>query len=219
VTANSGRHPLPNPEDLAPTLGAWGINNHTQVVAYDAKNSSFAVRLWWLLRWLGHPAVAVLNGGLAAWEEAGLPLSQDLPTVQPARFEPVLDSAACVDAPTLEKGLEGGLIDLVDARAAPRFRGEQEPIDPVAGHVTGAINLPFEANVQENGRFRSQQELAERFREYAAAPQKVVHMCGSGVTACHNLLAMELAGLSGSRLYPGSWSEWITDPARPVTKG
>lgn len=218
VTARSGRHPLPDPGDLAGTLGAWGIDNLTQVVAYDAKNSSFAVRLWWLLRWLGHAAVAVLDGGLAAWQEAGKPLSQDLPTVHAARFEPSPDSRAWVAAPALEKGLRDGLLSLVDARAAVRFHGEEEPIDPVAGHVKGAINMPFEANVRENGRFRSAPELAERFHEFARAPEKVVHMCGSGVTACHNLLAMELAGLGGSRLYPGSWSEWISDPRRPVTK-
>lgn len=218
VSGDSGRHPLPDPQVLAGTLGAWGIHNRTQVVAYDAKNSAFAVRLWWLLRWLGHESVAVLNGGLAAWEAAGLPLSTQPPSVTPARFEARPDHAALVQAEVLASGQEAGRTRLVDARAEARFRGEQEPIDPVAGHIPGAINLPFEANLQENGEFRPAEELAARFSQFAENPEQVVHMCGSGVTACHNLLAMELAGLHGSRLYPGSWSQWIADPQRPVEK-
>lgn len=222
VSATTGRHPLPDPAVLCRTLACWGIGADTQVVAYDAAAGAMAARLWWLLRWLGHAQCAVLDGGLPAWLAAGYPLSREPP--EPDCSNCLVahpDPLAWVDHRYVQASLEGGQAVLVDARAAPRFRGEQEPIDPVAGHVPGAVNLPMEGNLDESGRFLSQARLRERFAPLLAgrSPAQVLHMCGSGVTACHNLLAMEVAGLHGSRLYAGSWSEWIRDPARPVARG
>lgn len=220
ITPATGRHPLPDPVRLAHKLGEWGIGNDTRVVAYDDMGGSLAAaRLWWLLRWLGHTACAVLDGGIAAWRRAGLPLTVTLPTVRPTTFEARpndqlwLTTAQVRALPTEEL--------LLDARAAARYRGEIEPIDPVTGHIPGAVNLPTEDNLTTDGRFRSVEELRARFAAVLGerSPTAVVHGCGSGVTACHNLLAMEAAGLSGSRLYAGSWSEWIRDPNRPVATG
>jgi thiosulfate/3-mercaptopyruvate sulfurtransferase len=220
ITPSTGRHPLPDPARSARKLGEWGIDDRTQVVAYDDMGGMLAAaRLWWLLRWLGHEAVAVLDGGISAWRQAGLPLTAELPVVQPTVFEARPDdrlwlTTARVQAlPRLEL--------LVDARAAARYRGEVEPIDPVAGHIPGAANLPTEDNLAAEGRFRPADELRARFAAVLGgrSPTAVVHNCGSGVTACHNLLAMEVAGLNGSRLYAGSWSEWIRDPNRPVATG
>ena len=219
VTPVTGRHPLPDPQRLAGLLGQWGVSPHSQVVAYDAGNSAFAVRLWWLLRWLGHPAVAVLDGGLQAWQLAGLPVVQALPTPRQAVFVPRLNPDMALDTGEVRAALRDQAIDLLDARAAPRYAGELEPIDPVAGHIPGALNLPFEGNLDAEGRFLPAARLRDRFMAYAGYPARVVHMCGSGVTACHNLLAMEIAGLGGAKLYAGSWSEWCRDPANPVTKG
>lgn len=220
--ATGGRHPLPDPNRFAHTLGRWGIHENTQVVAYDDVGGGMAARLWWLLRWLGHSSVAVLNGGLPAWQQSGLPLATEIADPRSGTY-PVrwLDALAWVDNVYVLANLERQDSLLIDARAAPRYRGEVEPNDPVAGHVPRAINLPWEANLDEQRRFRPAEVLKERF---AAAlgerpPARAVHMCGSGVTACHNLLAMEVAGLPGSRLYAGSWSEWVCDPARPVATG
>ncbi|ROR34152.1 sulfurtransferase [Inmirania thermothiophila] len=215
VTAASGRHPLPAPGPLMARLGAWGIGPGTTVVAYDDAGGAFAARLWWLLRWLGHRRVAVLDGGLAAWLAAGGGLARDRGAVRPCRFEGRPGGMPTVDA----EAVRAGGWCLVDARAPERYRGEEEPIDPVAGHIPGAVNLPFTGNLDRAGRFLPPAALARRFAALGAAPQRVVHYCGSGVTACHNLLAMELAGLAGARLYPGSWSEWIRDPARAVARG
>lgn len=220
ITPATGRHPLPDPLKLARKLGAWGIGNDTQVVAYDDMGGILAAsRLWWLLRWLGHDACAVLDGGFTTWQQAGLPLGEQLPAIPPQRFE-----ARPVDRLWLTTAQVGALSArelLLDARTAVRYRGEQEPVDPVAGHIPGAVNLPTEANLRTDGRFRPTDELRERFLAVmnGRASAAVVHGCGSGVTACHNLLAMEAAGLSGSRLYAGSWSEWIRDPNRPVATG
>jgi thiosulfate/3-mercaptopyruvate sulfurtransferase len=217
----TGRHPLPDPQALAARLGAWGVDDSTQVVAYDAANGSFAARLWWLLRWLGHRKVAVLDGGLAAWRAAGGPL-QAGEVVRPARRfsarperDAWLDTAAVVRA----LGTAGHL--LIDARAAERYAGAVEPLDPVAGHVPGAVNHPFTANLGGDGHFLAPPELRRRWlaRLGQTPPGAAIAMCGSGVTACHNLLALEAAGLPGARLYAGSWSEWIRDPARPVAVG
>jgi thiosulfate/3-mercaptopyruvate sulfurtransferase len=216
-----GRHPLPDADALVATLGRWGIRATDTVVAYDEGSGAIAARLWWLLRWLGHEATLVLDGGFAAWQAAGLPVEQETPRWHPQRYEPQRQGAAPVVATSelLERLAAGEL--LLDARAAPRFRGEQEPIDPVAGHVPGAQNWPFSNNVTAAGTFRPADELREAFAELLGDRDagRIVAMCGSGVTACHLLLAMEVAGLRGGQLYAGSWSEWIRDPARPVAVG
>jgi thiosulfate/3-mercaptopyruvate sulfurtransferase len=219
VSPSSGRHPLPNPGEFAQQLGRWGITNDSQVVAYDAGNGAYAVRLWWMLRWLGHEAVALLDGGLAAWQAAGLTLTTVLPEPQPARFIPVLQPDCAVTTAQVREGIRAGTLCILDARNAARYAGELEPIDPVAGHIPTALNYPYEANLDDLGRFLSPAQLQTRFGPLAGKSQQVVHMCGSGVTACHNLLAMEIAGMTGSKLYAGSWSEWLRDPKNPVTKG
>ena len=216
-----GRHPLPDPQALAERLGTWGIAENAQVVAYDDVGGALAARLWWMLRWLGHPRAAVLDGGLPAWVAEGYALSYAEAELQPRSFTPHPDPELLVDAATLAQALERGACRLIDVRAAARFRGEQEPIDPVAGHVPGAVNRPFAENLDPSGRFLPAVQLAESLREMCAGqpPESVVAMCGSGVTACHLLLAMAHAGLPAGRLYPGSWSEWIRDPRRPVALG
>lgn len=221
VTPQSGRHPLPDPAALAAFLGAAGVGTDTAVVAYDQDKSPYAARLWWLLRWLGHERVSVLNGGLAAWRAAGLPL-QSARTPRLAR--PFASRPALVQALStadVQRELEGGRLLLLDARSADRFAGQNETIDPVAGHVPGARNQPFALNLDCSGRLQSSAALSALWRAVLGdtPPAQVVAMCGSGVTACHNLLAMELAGLPGARLYAGSFSEWIRDPARQVATG
>lgn len=215
-----GRHPLPSAQAFAAVLGRWGWRPGLQVVAYDAANGALAAaRLWWLLRFAGERAVAVLDGGYAAWQAAGLPAESVVPqrraTAVSVQFDPaqvVLEHAVLHVAPVPM---------LIDARAAPRYRGDVEPLDPVAGHVPGAGNRPFTDNLAADGRFKSATELRREFLVAlgAHAPDEVVHMCGSGVTACHNLLAMEHAGLTGSRLYAPSWSGWVSDRSRPVATG
>jgi thiosulfate/3-mercaptopyruvate sulfurtransferase len=223
VSSATGRHPLPRPEHLAVIFGRLGISGDTQTIAYDEINGSFAARAWWLLRWLGHEKAAVLDGGLKAWREAGGALDSGEPhtPAAAATFVPRPDSAALVTAAeVLDASRERhGLV--IDARAPDRFAGREEPIDPVAGHVPGAINHPFAANLREDGRFLEPPELARRWRDRLGktAPADVIAMCGSGVTACHNLLALELAGFPGAKLYAGSWSEWIRDPKRPIARG
>ena len=220
VTPTTGRHPLPDPERLARKLGVWGIDRDTRVVAYDDMGGMLAAaRLWWLLRWLGHTACAVLDGGLPAWRRAGWPLTAEAPSARPTTFAPRPDDRLWMST---EQVLTLPAADvLLDARAAARYRGEMEPIDPVAGHIPGALNLPTDGNLTPDGPFLPVAALRARF---AAAlgdrpPPSVIHTCGSGVTACHNLLAMEVAGLGGSRLYAGSWSEWVRDPRRAVAVG
>jgi len=215
-----GRHPLPLQSAFSAVLSRWGWRPGMQVVCYDAANGSLAAaRLWWLLRLSGVREVAVLDGGYPAWVATGLPLeSGDVirePTKVDLRFDAnqyLVDHASLRDEPSRV---------LLDARAAPRYRGEVEPIDRVGGHVPGALNRPFADNLDAEGRFKPSAVLREEFLTLLGthAPQDVVHMCGSGVTACHNLLAMEVAGLTGSRLYAPSWSGWVSDPARPVAKG
>ncbi|HEY4210419.1 MAG TPA: sulfurtransferase [Steroidobacteraceae bacterium] len=226
VSAQSGRHPLPSPEALAATLGRLGIDLNTPVVAYDQGNGALAARLWWLARWVGHRQVAVLDGGFAAWQQEGLPVSAE-PTVPATKhFDARPDSTKVVSTQALSKMLaagdfQAGRLRLVDARAADRFAGENETLDPVSGHVPGARNHPFAGNVDDRGRFLAAAQLRNRWRETLGTipPSNLISMCGSGVTACHNLLALELAGLPGARLYAGSWSEWIRDPARAVATG
>jgi thiosulfate/3-mercaptopyruvate sulfurtransferase len=227
VTAASGRHPLPSPEDLAATLKSLGIGSDTQVIAYDDSAGAFAARAWWLMRWVGHDAAAVLNGGLKAWLAGGGRLESGPAVVarasvaDPHQFAPRVDLAAVLDAADVEAQLGDPGFLLVDARAPERFAGTVEPIDSVAGHVAGAVNQPFSANLAADGRFLPASELrrlwAERLGE--RDPEHVAVMCGSGVTACHDLLSLEVAGLRGAKLYPGSWSEWIRDPKRPIARG
>jgi len=218
VTPQSGRHPLPDPARLAAFLGAAGIDADTHVVAYDQDKSPYAARLWWLLRWLGHERVSVLDGGFAAWRAAGLPPAhtRSIPAARVFVIRPAL--AHSVSTGEVERQLAAGEILLLDARAADRFAGRNETVDPVAGHVPGARNQPFALNLAADGRLKSSAELATQWRKVLgdAPAARVVAMCGSGVTACHNLLAMELAGFPGARLYAGSFSEWIRDPARAV---
>lgn len=220
VTPTSGRHPLPAPEVFARTAGGWGIGPATQVIAYDDAAGMFAARLWWLLRWLGHETAAVLDGGWRAWLRAGFPVTAERPQITPETFTPRPDDSRWLrteEVLDIVHGTRAGLI--VDARAPARYAGTEETIDPVAGHIPGAYNRPWMDNVDSEGRFRSRDNLRARFEAFGVPPGGIVHMCGSGVTACHNVLAMEHAGLRGSRLYAGSWSEWIRDPHRPVARG
>ncbi len=219
-TGRNGRHPLPDPEAFARKLGAAGVAHGKQVVAYDAQGGSFAARLWWMLRWLGHDAVAVLDGGWSKWLREARPETRVVPTPAPTRFVPAIRQPA-VDAAYLLARLRDPSIVVVDARGAERYRGETEPLDPVAGHIPGSINRPFQGNLAEGGVFKSADALRAQWQPVLGdiPSASVVHSCGSGVSACHNLLAMEIAGLAGSRLYAGSWSEWCADPERPVATG
>ena len=216
-----GRHPLPTREAFAATLTRLGIAPATPVVVYDRQGAMFAARAWWMLRWLGHREVTVLDGGLAAWRAVGGALESETPTAVAARlpYVPATSLVSTVDAVALQAGL--GRVRLIDARAPERFRGDVEPLDPVAGHIPGALNRPFKDNLDAEGRFLAPAVLHAAFLPLLAGrpPAEAVHQCGSGVTACHNLLAMERAGLPGAALYPGSWSEWCADPARPVARG
>jgi thiosulfate/3-mercaptopyruvate sulfurtransferase len=211
----TGRHPLPDPLEFAARLGTWGIDERTQVVVYDDKGGAIAARLWWLLRWLGHDRVAVLDGGVTAWQESGGQLTWIVPDILPRTFVPEVREHLTVDADQVASSGADEEYRLIDSRAAARYRGEEEPIDPVAGHIPGAENLPFADNLRA-GVMRPQEELKERFGN--TDPERTVFYCGSGVTACHNLLAHAHAGLGMAKLYPGSWSEWIIDPAREVGK-
>ncbi|RXZ44558.1 sulfurtransferase [Crenobacter cavernae] len=222
-TGQNGRHPLPDAERLAVSLGALGVAPDTQIVAYDDAGGMFAARLWWLARWLGHEAVAVLDGGIPAWQTAGGDLSAEEAKAArlPSRFKIRASLAPTVDAAGVLANLDAPRFAVVDARAADRFRGENETMDPVGGHIPGALNRPFALNLDAEGHFKAPGVLAADWQAVLGGrpATDIVHQCGSGVTACHNLLAMEHAGLAGSRLYPGSWSEWCADPARPVATG
>lgn len=215
----NGRHPLPDIATLAAALGRAGIGPGVQVVAYDDCGGMMAGRLWWLLRWLGHEAVALLDGGLSAWTAAGGALSTVMPEPAARTFTPAPRDWV-LDADQVLAGLGRPDRVIVDARAPDRFRGENESIDPVGGHIPGARNRFFRDNLGPDGRFKPADQLRQEWTEALAAfaPEQVVHQCGSGVSACHNLLAMEIAGLPGARLYAGSWSEWCADPARPVER-
>jgi thiosulfate/3-mercaptopyruvate sulfurtransferase len=216
----TGRHPLPGVAEFVATLSRLGIGNDTKVACYDGGSGAFAARLWWMLRWMGHDAVAVLDGGLAAWTGEGRPLSTEAPAPRTARFVPNPRPEMALDTAGVERALARGEV-LVDVRGAERYAGVTEPIDAVAGHVPGALNLPYTQNLDASGRFRGRDELAALWRERtgAAAGRAPICMCGSGVTACQGLLALALAGVPDGRLYTGSWSEWIRDPARPVARG
>lgn len=215
-----GRHPLPDRAAFAGRVASWGIQPDTPVVVYDAMSATYAARAWWMLRWLGHQPVAVLDGGLQAWQAAGgelQPGESPAPGPQAAAY-PL--TAAALPVVTADGLLgEPGRWAVVDARAPERFRGDVEPLDSRAGHIPGARNRFFRDNLDATGHFLPAETLRATFGAWGVAPAQIVHQCGSGVTACHNLLAMEVAGLAGACLYPGSWSEWSADPSRPVALG
>jgi thiosulfate/3-mercaptopyruvate sulfurtransferase len=222
IPGKTGRHPLPDLNFIVDRLSSWGIDERVQVVAYDDSSGALvAVRLWWLLRWLGHPAAAVLDGGLQAWQRAGLPIR----AVQESRSRRIFTSHPHPELVASTAEVEAMRSDptslVVDARAAERYRGENEPIDPVAGHIPGAISAPYPDNLDLSGHFLPREQLRARFQALlgSISPDKTVFYCGSGVTAAHNLLALAYTGLGQGRLYAGSWSEWITDSRRPVATG
>jgi thiosulfate/3-mercaptopyruvate sulfurtransferase len=221
-TGVNGRHPLPERAALVTTLAAQGLNQNQQVVAYDAQGGCFAARLWWLLRWLGHDSAAVLDGGLQAWQAAGGALdTQPMPAKAVGNFKAAAPLMATVDAQAVRQNLSTHARTMIDARAPDRYRGENETIDPVGGHIPGALNRFFKDNLAADGRFKPAHVLREDFSGLLSGkpPEQVILQCGSGVTACHNALAMEVAGLHGAALYSGSWSEWCVDPSRPVATG
>jgi thiosulfate/3-mercaptopyruvate sulfurtransferase len=226
ITATSGRHPLPSSGDFAGTLARLSIGRATQVIAYDDSGGAFAARLWWMLRWVGHSAAAVLDGGLKAWVSEGGALQSGeetpQPTMQGDRHASVeADAAAVIGTADLEQRLSDPAFLLIDARAGERYAGTVEPIDAVAGHIMGAENHPFSVNLGADGRFLPAPLLREMWEKRLAgrSPTQVAAMCGSGVTACHNLLSLEIAGFHGAKLYAGSWSEWIRNPHRPIARG
>ena len=218
-TGRNGRHPLPSRADWAATLARLGVTPARAVVVYDGQGGMYAARAWWMLLWAGHRDVRVLDGGLQAWKAAGGAIESGVvaPVAAAAPYALGDSLVASVDADALQRSL--GRVTVLDARAGERYRGEVEPLDKRAGHIPGARSRFFKDNLDASGRFRPAAELRAVFEAFGAAPSAVVHQCGSGVTACHNLLAMEAAGLPGSVLYPGSWSEWSSDPARPVAVG
>ena len=219
---HNGRHPLPDQVSLVRTLSGYGVSEGTQVVAYDQDAGMYASRLWWLLRWAGHRRVAVLDGGFAKWTGEHRPVRGGAEVAAvPSAFVPHFEEGAYLDATAVERALREHDQLLVDARSPERFRGEIEPIDAVPGHIPGAVNHPYKQNVDADGVFLSVPELRAAFERTlnGRAPAKAICYCGSGVTACQNLLAMEYAGLPGAKLYAGSWSEWASDPQRPVERG
>ena len=220
-TGTNGRHPLPDPSELRRRLGTFGIAPGVQVVAYDQDTGAFASRLWWLLRWVGHRAVAVLDGGLAKWTAEGRPTRGGIERRKQSDFRGERNRDMIVDAATVTQVTKRRDWRLLDARAPERYRGEVEPIDKKAGHIPTAVNHPFQTNLTAGGTFRSPSELRGQFEASLGSvpPPQIIAYCGSGVTACHNLLAMEHAGLHGAKLYPGSWSEWSADASNPTATG
>lgn len=217
-SAHSGRNPLPKPRDFADFLGQAGIEPGDQVVCYDRSGNAAATRMWWLLRWIGHEAVAVLDGGMQAWVDAGQTLTGDLPIIEPAQFQAQVNDALHVGADVMKDTLGQQQMTVVDARGADKFAGINETTDPKGGHIPGSQNRPYTQNVTQDGLFKSPEMLG---REWALIldgrpPSQMIASCGSGVSACHNLISLEIAGLSGARLYPGSWSQWCSDPENPI---
>ncbi|MCB0262963.1 MAG: sulfurtransferase [Calditrichaeota bacterium] len=221
IPGKTGRHPLPSPEKFAEKLSEWGVDKTVQVVAYDDAGGGVASRLWWMLRWLGHDAVAVLDGGWNAWIAANFPVSGETTVRSKRNFVPNIRENWVVDADWITAASNDSHHCVMDARAASRFTGEQETIDPVAGHIPGALNVPFAENLDENGFFLSPEMLRQKYESILGerSAEKTATYCGSGVTACHNLLAMKHAGFPDALLYPGSWSEWITDKSRAIATG
>ncbi len=218
ATAQSGRHPLPDAAEFAEKLRAWGVSNDSQVVVYDDAFGAIAGRMWWLLRYLGHKSTAVLDGGFKKWLDENKPVQkEEAPVAAPGDFSGKPHDEAWVETAELERIRERDDVVIIDARAPERYSGEKENVDAEGGHVPGSINHPLQANLDENGCFRPAAELRETYG--ALHKPQTIHSCGSGVTACHNLLAMEIAGFPASRLYVGSWSEWIRSPQRPRAVG
>jgi thiosulfate/3-mercaptopyruvate sulfurtransferase len=222
-TGLNGRHPLPSRQELAQLLQKNGLRDGMQVVVYDAQGSLFASHMWWMLRWLGHPQVAILDGGWQAWQQLGgaEESGQAKPVPATAKLSvPEQAAMPTVQTEQVLKNLSKPIFTVLDARAAERYRGDVEPMDPVAGHIPDALNRSHLNNLGEQGRFKPADQLRQEFQDLlgAISAEMVVHQCGSGITACHNLFAMELAGLSGSSIYPGSWSEWVSDASRPVAR-
>lgn len=219
IGAFCGRHPLPDRELFVARMRAWGVNNHTQLVAYDAQGGMFAARLWWLARWLGLSSVAVLDGGYPAWREAGLPVSTGMPAARHGTLNAQAPLVSLATTSEVEANILTRSRVLVDARSPDRFRGENETLDPVGGHIPGAVNRFFKNNLLPDGGFKSPEQLRSEWERLITEPHNAIMQCGSGVTACHNLLALEIAGLPGAALYAGSWSEWCLDPRRPTALG
>ncbi len=220
VPGMTGRHPLPPLGEFAAKLSAWGIDSNVQVVVYDDRSGIIAGRLWWMLRWLGHQAVAVLDGGLPRWRRESLPTTVDFSVQQPRLFEPHPQKEFLVDADDVLTRFGDPAYLLVDARDPERFRGEVEPIDPVAGHIPGAVNAPFAENLDAEGNFKAVEVLRKRFEQLLGKVpvEHTAFYCGSGVTSVHNIIAILHAGLGEGQLYLGSWSDWLTDPERPIAK-
>lgn len=220
-TGSNGRHPLPDPQQFARWLGTHGILPTDQVVAYDNAGTSYAARFWWTLNWIGHRAVAVLDGGYEKWLAEGRPVTSEVPRFPRTGYTSVHDDSMWVDVDYVQRHLRTRDAIVLDARSAGRYAGIGETLDPVAGHIPGAISRPYTDNLDAQGCFKSADQLRREFTALLdhASPATVVSQCGSGVTACHNLLAMRIAGLDGGRLYPGSWSEWCSDRSRPIATG
>lgn len=221
IPGQTSRHPLPDVETFARMLSSWGIGNSTQVVVYDSMGGAIAARLWWMLRWLGHNAAAVLDGGWPRWQTEGRPVSHGVESNRPQTFTPQPRPELRLEADDVMQIKNDSAWRLFDSRSADRYRGENETLDPVAGHIPGAISLPFGENVGPDGCFLPPETLKTRFQNQLGdvPAEQAVFYCGSGVTAAHNILAVLHAGLGEPRLYAGSWSEWITDPNRPVATG
>ncbi len=213
----TGRHPLPNPMDFIQTLQSWGIDNDDHVIIYDQSHGGLAARLWWMLRWMGHGKTSVLDGGWAEWVNLNLPVKADVPVIKASNFTGNPNAEMIADMHEIFARLNDPSYTVVDARVHTRYTGENEPIDPVAGHIPGAVNMPFLGNINDEGRWKSPEELKTKFASIiSGSAQRTAVYCGSGVTACHDILALELAGFPGAHLYPGSWSEWITSSENPV---
>lgn len=221
-TGKNGRHPLPTKEAFVQSMAALGLNDDTQVVAYDNAGGMYAARLWWMLRWVGHAGAAVLDGGIEAWKQAGLPLSTEAPAqAAKGQFSLRASLVDTIDYEGVKANIGSRQKQVLDARAPDRFRGENETLDPVGGHIPGARNRLFKDNLAADGRFKPATQLRQEFDAITGGrpASEIISQCGSGVTACHNLLAMEIAGLKGATLYPGSWSEWSAQPGAPIATG
>jgi thiosulfate/3-mercaptopyruvate sulfurtransferase len=218
IPGKTGRHPLPQLKDIVERLSSWGVNQDTQVVVYDHSTGAFAARLWWILNWLGHEKVAVVNGGWEAWVKDIGQIENMENSSKPSKFIPTVREDLAVDAQFVDSIRSDPGYLLLDSRSPERYHGIEEPIDPIAGHIPGAVSVPYHDNLTDEGLFKSEREIRDRFSGVLGdiSPANTIFYCGSGVSAIHNLIAMRMAGFEMAKLYPGSWSEWITDPSRPI---